>query len=568
MQVDIFTQVIVPVIGGLGIFMLGLEFMSNGIQSLAVNKMRALLARIAGTPSKGVLAGTFITGVIQSSTAMTVMVVGLVNAGVIGLRPAISVIMGANIGTTLGNGLIALPLGPLGLLLAGIFALVHIFAKTDRLKNIALACMGFALIFYGLNLMTGGLRPLRAMPEVMGVISALRADSYMNLIYCVLIAAGITAMIHSSSATIGIVMGLGAAGILDWKTAVAFSLGADLGTTITSWMASLNLSKNAKRAAYAHISFNIIGVAITIPLFFVSMDVLAWAMQWFGGDPGVPVVKDGKETFPLIPVAVGLYSTFFNIFNTALLFPFVGVFERVLSRVGASAADDIEDYSQPRHLVKAENHAQAVEAIQRETGRYLEAARLFLDIARGRPDAPDKIEEHYAAIDILNRDIRAYTSGMFKPDMPYATADLVASLIEEEDQTASLGETLYQIARRIERQPFGEVGRGLVDTLVDQVADALRAIIPIDQANPPVTAEAGPRLQGLLELRERCLRLGAELPWVERGAILALLGSAERAFYLIERIDSERKSVSRVVRSAVQAGTRTSEGFDGAAVPA
>ena len=571
MQIDIFTQVIVPVVGGLGIFMLGLEFMSNGIQNLAVNKMRALLAKIAGTPVRGVLAGTFITGVIQSSTAMTVMVVGLVNAGVIGLRPAISVIMGANIGTTLGNGLIALPLGPLGLFLAGIFALIHIFAKTEKVKNISLACMGFALIFYGLNLMTGGLRPLRAMPEVMGVISSLRADSYLGLLYCVLIAAGITAMIHSSSATIGIVMGLGAAGILDWKTAVAFSLGADLGTTITSWMASLNLTKNAKRAAYFHISFNIIGVAITIPLFFVSMDILTWAMQWFGGDPGVPVMVGGKETFPLIPVAIGLYSTFFNIFNTALLFPFLGVFERVLMKVGATATNEQEDYTQPMYLTAAaaSDPAMAVPAVQRETGRYLEAARKFLDIAKGTPDAPDKIEEHYAAIDILNREIRSYTSGMFKADMPYARADLVASLIEEEDQTASLGETLYQIARRIERQPFGEIGRGLVDTVVDQVADALRAIIPIDQVNPPVTADAEPRLKGLLELRERCLRLGAELPWVERGAILALLGSAERAFYLIERIDSERKSVSRSVPAAAAAGeqARDASGF-GAAVPA
>lgn len=547
MQVDIFTQVVVPVIGGLGIFMLGLEFMSNGIQSLAVNKMRALLARIAGTPSKGVLAGTFITGVIQSSTAMTVMVVGLVNAGVIGLRPAISVIMGANIGTTLGNGLIALPLGPLGLLLAGIFALLHIFAKTDKVKNIALACMGFALIFYGLNLMTGGLRPLRSMPEVMGIISALKADTYLGLLYCVLIAAGITAMIHSSSATIGIVMGLGAAGILDWKTAVAFSLGADLGTTITSWLASLNLTKNAKRAAYAHISFNIIGVAVTIPLFFVSMSVLTWAMQWFGGDPGVPVMVNGKETYPLVPVAIGVYSTFFNIFNVLLLFPFVGVFERVLMKVGASATDDIEDYSAPRYLTKATDHAHAVQAIQSETGRYLEAARLFLDIARGKPDAPGKVEEHYAAIDILNRDIRAYTSGMFTPEMPYARADLVASLIEEEDHTASLGESLYQIARRVERQPFGEQGRQLVDTILDEVSEALRAIIPIGQENPPVTAAAEGRTQGLLALRERCLRLGAELPWVERGAILALLGSAERAFFLVERIDAERRSVSRDV---------------------
>lgn len=571
MQVDIFTQVIVPVIGGLGIFMLGLEFMSNGIQNLAVNKMRALLAKIAGTPVKGVIAGTFITGIIQSSTAMTVMVVGLVNAGVIGLRPAISVIMGANIGTTLGNGLIALPLGPLGLLLAGIFALIYIFGKTDKIKNIALACMGFALIFYGLNLMTGGLRPLRSMPEVMGVISSLKADTYLTLMYCVLIAAGITAMIHSSSATIGIVMGLGAAGILDWKTAVAFSLGADLGTTITSWMASLNLSKNAKRAAYAHISFNIIGVAITIPLFFVSMDVLTWAMQWFGGNPGIPVIKDGKETFPLIPVAIGLYSTFFNIFNTVLLFPFVGVFERVLLKVGASHLDDVEDYSQPRFLVPgaAADPAIGVAAVQSETGRYLEAARLFLDIAKGAENAPDKVEEHYAAIDILNREIRSYTSGMFTADMPYARADLIASLIEEEDYTASLGETLYQIARRVERQPLGEHGRALVDQLVDQVSDALRAIIPIGQVNPPVTSEAEPRLAGLLQLRERCLRLGAELPWIERGAVLALLGSAERAFYLIERIDAERKTVSRNVPASASAQQqRGAEGLSGAAVPA
>ena len=122
MEVDIFKEVLVPVIGGLGIFMLGLEFMANGIQALAVNKMRAFLARAAGTPIKGLAAGTIITGIIQSSTAMTVMVVGLVNAGVLGLRPAISVIMGANIGTNFGNGLIALPLGPLGLILARAFA--------------------------------------------------------------------------------------------------------------------------------------------------------------------------------------------------------------------------------------------------------------------------------------------------------------------------------------------------------------------------------------------------------------------------------------------------------------
>jgi phosphate:Na+ symporter len=571
MQADIFRDILVPVIGGLGIFMLGLEFMSNGIQALSVNKMRALLAKIAGTPIKGVLAGTAITGVIQSSTAMTVMVVGLVNAGVIGLRPAISVIMGANIGTTLGNGLIALPLGPLGLILGGTFALVYVFAKTDRVKNIALACMGFALIFYGLNLMTGGLRPLRNMPEVMSVISALKADNFMSLIYCVLIAAFITAMIHSSSATIGIVMGLGAAGILDWQTAVAFSLGADLGTTITSWMASLNLSKNAKRAAYAHISFNIIGVAVMIPLFFPSMEVLKYAMEWFGGDPGIPVVVNGKETFPLVPVAIGLYSTFFNVFNTALLFPFVGVFERVLLQVGKDVSDDFEDFSTPRHLNPnfAKDPAQALPAIQRETARYLDAAVLFLDIAKQETNAPDDSVEHSQAIDVLSREIRQYTAGLFDPNMPHERADLVASLIEEEDFTANLGESLYQIARRVERHPFSDPGRKMVNEVVDMVAQELSIIVPSLKGAKPAIADADARIEALESLRNRAVDMGPELPWEDRGAILALLGSAERAFYLIQRINEERKSVPRIVPVTVTKDSAVPGNFgQAAAVPA
>jgi phosphate:Na+ symporter len=557
MQVDYFKDILVPVIGGLGIFMLGLEFMSNGIQNLAVSRMRALLARIAGTPVKGVIAGTLITGVIQSSTAMTVMVVGLVNSGVLALRPAISVIMGANIGTTLGNGLIALPLGPLGLLLGGVFALVYVFGKSDRVKNIALACMGFALIFYGLNLMTGGLRPIRNIPEVMSVISSLHADSMLGVLICVLTAAMITALIHSSSATIGIVMGLGAAGVLGWQTAVAFSLGADLGTTITSWIASLNLSKNAKRAAYAHISFNIIGVAVMLPLFFPGMMVLTWAMGWFGGDPGVPVIRDGKETFPLVPVAVGLYSTAFNVFNTVLLFPFVGVFERVLSRVGRDAAEEAEDYSVTRFLDPSSGRdlSTGVPLVQQEMARYVEAAALFLSIARRAKPTPGAAREHQNAIDILSRDIRRYTAAMFKPDMAPAQADLLASLIEEEDFTASLGESLHQVARRLERQPFSAAGRGLVDATLAKIEAAMRPLLRVPKGPGALALPLGPEeaQEFLLATRERCLALGADLPWEERGAVLELLGSAERAFFLISRIVAERQSVPRALPAAIEA---------------
>ena len=539
MDIDIFKELLVPVIGGLGIFMLGLEFMSDGINNLAANRMRAWLARLAGTPTKGLAAGTMITGVLQSSTAMTVMVVGLVNAGVVGLRPAISVIMGANIGTTLGNGLIALPLGPLGLIFAGLFALVYVFSKSDKVRNIALAIIGFSLIFYGLNLLTGGLKPLRNLPEVMSVISSLQADSFGGLAICVLTAAGITAMIHSSSATIGIVMGLGAAGVLDWQTAVAFSLGADLGTTVTSWLASLNLSKNAKRAAYAHISFNVIGVAVMFPLFFLSMDLLQWTMGLFGMDVAKSVMVDGKETFPLVPVAVGVYSIGFNIFNTALMFPFIGVFDRVLSRVGASRNTE-EDYAVPRYLDRGalSDVNSGVAAVSKELARYTQGAGLLLAAARGERSALKNAAEHEQALDTLSQEIRAYTAQMFNNDLSARQTNLLASLIEEQDFNASLTETLSQITRRIERQLFSANGQAIVTALLDIVE-------PVVKNGPQGIYLPQAHADKLAELRERCLQNEQKLGWDERGAILTLLGSAKRAITLVQRINDERLTVSR-----------------------
>jgi phosphate:Na+ symporter len=282
--------------------------------------------------------------------------------------------------------------------------------------------------------------------------------------------------------------------------------------------------------------------------------VLTWAMAWFGGDPGVAVIRDGKETFPLVPVAVGLYSTAFNIFNTLLLFPFVGVFERVLSRVGRTSSEDVEDYSLTRFLDRSKGGdlETGVPLVQQEMGRYVEAANLFLAIARGAKTAPTNARDHLAAIDILSRDIRRYTAAMFTPDMPDAQADLVASLIEEKDFTASLGETLFQVARRIERQPFSPGGRTLVEATLDQISRAMQTIVPDGSA--PGVLRGEERQEFLLSTRERCLKLGAELPWEERGAILELLGTAERAFFLIDRIELERRSVPRLVTAAMEEG--------------
>jgi phosphate:Na+ symporter len=230
-----------------------------------------------------------------------------------------------------------------------------------------------------------------------------------------------------------------------------------------------------------------------------------------------------------------------------VLFPFIGVFERVLSRIGNRVTDDEEDYSLPRHLIPAlAAHLQtAVPAVQQEMARYLDGSRMMLAAARGDQTKFKSVHDHQKALDSLNREMRRFTASAFRPELSPRQADLVASLIEEEDFSASLGEALYQIARRVERQPFTPAGleimkaildlvdRGVTDHLGDGVAPKGRSSLL--EINPT---------KAIGELRQRCLS-GNDLPGEDRGALLALLGSAERALYLAERIKAERRSVSR-----------------------
>jgi phosphate:Na+ symporter len=184
----------------------------------------------------------------------------------------------------------------------------------------------------------------------------------------------------------------------------------------------------------------------------------------------------------------------------------------------------------------------AVDAVQRETGRHLEAARLFLAIARGAKTAPSDPAEHYVATDILSRDIRAFSATLFKDRMPNEQQDLIASLIEEADFTASLAETLHQVARRVKREKFSAQAWEVVTDALTRLEVKLGDVLP-NLAGP--TAQVPVDFATLEQLRERTLRLGSEVASSQRGTILALLGSIERAELLIRRIDAERSSVNR-----------------------
>jgi phosphate:Na+ symporter len=337
-------------------------------------------------------------------------------------------------------------------------------------------------------------------------------------------------------------------------------------------MASLNLSKNAKRAAYAHIGFNIIGVTVVLLLFFPAMWALKLALAAWGIDPGAAVLVDGQETFPGVPIAVGVFSIVFNIFNLLIMFPFIGLFERVLSRVGQSASDNIEDYSIPRFLDKSlvGDFNAALPGVQQEAQRHLQAGAVFLDIARNKPGAPKDPGEHHVATDVLSREIRAFQAQLFQDGLSRDQLDLVASLIEEVDFTSALSEALYQIARRVKREPFSDAARVVLGQGLERLDQSLARILidPALQPRLPAGHSVGAEFE---DLRWQALQ-NRDISAGEKGALLSLLGSVERAEGLIERIVTERASVDRStigIRAAgMSEGKRPEAPLAGNMVPA
>jgi len=271
-------QIIISVLGGLGLFLIGMKNMSEGMQAVAGNNLRKLINTVTDNRFVACGVGTTVTGLIQSSSVTTVMVVGMVNAGVMTLKQSIGVIMGVNIGTTVTAWLIALKIADYGLLILGVSAFVYLFAKHDRVRYTAMMFVGLGMVFFGLELMKDALLPLRNNEQLIGLMSQFVPDSYFGIIKCIGAGALITALIQSSSATVAITITLAQTEIIGYDTAVALVLGENIGTTITAYLASLGASANAKRAAFAHISINFLGATILIPLFYYYLAFLNFSL--------------------------------------------------------------------------------------------------------------------------------------------------------------------------------------------------------------------------------------------------------------------------------------------------
>ncbi|MBM7701513.1 Na/Pi symporter [Metabacillus iocasae] len=313
MELDV-QKMIFEFIGGLGIFLFGIKFMGDGLQKSAGDKLRDILDRFTTNPLMGVLAGIIVTILIQSSSGTTVITVGLVSAGFMNLRQAIGVIMGANIGTTVTAFIIGIKISDYALPILAAGALLLFFFKSPRINNFGQIVFGFGALFFGLQLMGDGMKPLRSLQA----FQDLTVSMSDNPILGVLIGTVFTVIVQSSSATIGILQELFGQGALDIKAALPVLFGDNIGTTITAVLASLGASVAARRAALTHVMFNLIGTTIFLIILPLYTKFIVY-------------LQDSLSLNPEMTIAFA--HGIFNTSNTIIQFPFIGLLALIVTKV-------------------------------------------------------------------------------------------------------------------------------------------------------------------------------------------------------------------------------------------
>ncbi len=332
------SKIFFDVFGGLGLFLLGMKFMSEGMQKVAGSRLRKILHFLTSNRFMGVGIGFLVTALIQSSSATTVMVVGFVNAELLNVTQAIGVILGANIGTTVTGWIVTLKVVSYSLPLIGTGVLVRFVGPNDTWKYLGEVVFGFGMLFLGMSIMSNGFAPLRDYPGFIEMFMRVSGETYGSVLFGVLIGTVTTLVVQSSSATTGITIALAAQGMLTFQGAIALVLGINIGTTITAILAAIGTNHNAKRAALAHTLFNVLGVVLTLMVFYPFCH---FADAVIPGDPDflVRTAADAEAydtvigTKPFIGRHIALAHTLFNVVYVLMFLPFTGFLATLVKRI-------------------------------------------------------------------------------------------------------------------------------------------------------------------------------------------------------------------------------------------
>lgn len=443
-------------LGGLGIFLFGIKFMGDGLQKSTGDRLRQILNRLTTNPVMGILAGIIVTMIIQSSSATTVITVGLVSAGFMTLRQAIGVIMGANIGTTITAFIIGINIGVYSLPIMALGAFLLFFFKNHRINNIAQIVFGLGSLFYGIEIMSDGMKPLRNLEAFQELMVNLSSSPILGILVGIVF----TIIVQSSSTTIGVLQGLFSENLINLSAALPVLFGDNIGTTITAVLASIGSSIAAKRAAVAHVLFNLIGTFIFMLLIQPFSDLLSYLQTSMNLSPEMTIA-----------FAHGIFNTT----NTLLQLPFIGVLVFLVTKLihGKDAAVEYKPkHLDPMFIEQSPSIAlgQAKEEVLR-MGNFsvsgLERTNQFLKTNQHKYS--EKARQLEEAINHLDREITEYL-----------VAIAAASLSEHESKEHS---TLVSIIRDIER--IGDHFENIIELVeyqqANQVTVTESALVDLDK---------------------------------------------------------------------------------------
>lgn len=398
MQVSDFLNLL----GGLALFLFGMQMMSNGLEAAAGNRMQKILERLTSNRFLGVLVGAGITALIQSSSATTVMVVGFVNSGMMTLKQAVWIIMGANIGTTITGQLIALDIGAIAPLLAFLGVATAMFIKNKQVQHCGHIVAGLGILFIGMEFMSSAMVPLRESPVFVNMVT-----KFSNPLVGILTGAVFTAIIQSSSASVGILQALALSGVIGLPSAVYVLFGQNIGTCITAILASIGTNRNAKRTTIIHLMFNIIG---TIIFTLVCMTTpLTTLVASFTPDNAAAQIAN--------------MHTLFNVTTTLLLIPFGTQLADLAVRILPEHPSEKEEGFHLKYITPIAHAREnqigassiAVHNVGNELARMAEMvtkniSESFTSIQKGSTEYLDSVSQREEYVDFLNKEISSYIS--------------------------------------------------------------------------------------------------------------------------------------------------------------
>lgn len=436
MDLDLQT-LIFEFLGGLGIFLLGIKFMGDGLQRSAGDRLREILDKYTSNPFLGVLTGIIVTILIQSSSGTTVLTVGLVSAGFMTLRQAIGIIMGANIGTTATAFIIGIDIGEYALPILALGAFLIFFFKNQKVTAIGQAFFGFGALFFGLGLMSDGMRPLRSLEAFHELTVSMSETPILGVV----IGTIFTLIVQSSTATIGILQELFAQGAIDVRAALPVLFGDNIGTTITAILASLGASVAAKRAALTHVVFNLVGTVV----FTIFLGIFTSYIIFIQGQLNLN---------PQMTIAFAHGS--FNIMNTIIQFPFIGFLAWMATKL-IPGDDTVIEYK-PKHLdpiLIRQSSTLALEQAKAEVVHmggyaYQGLDETFKFVSTSNPKHAEIARQIEGAINNLDREVMEYLVDISADSMTKLERDKHSFLMDSVRDIERIGDHFENILELIE----------------------------------------------------------------------------------------------------------------------